>query len=171
MMEGAVMEYAKIFIGFISTFLIATVALLMFNLNEMNSFQQEVNYQIERHGGLTPEAMDALNLHAVRAYGGCLAESSEFGAGCLEFNDPAIKAKADAMNPDGKSSGFFVREYKVKADGTMQYYDRTSDKQARYGTQIRYVTLRHIGKSDVSSMFTPAVVGSSASRVRGTSAE
>lgn len=159
MLEGAVMEYAKWFIGIMSTVLMAVVVVFMFRINEMNAFQQEVNYQIERHGGLTPEAMVALDKHAREAYGGCLI--NKVG------DDGKI---ACAMSPStAETSGFFVKEYiQDEATGKKSYYTRPSDKPARYGTQIRYVITRRIGTSNSSgALFEPAVVGSSASRVRG----
>lgn len=160
MLEGAVMEYAKWFIGIISVMFIVVVVIFMFKLNEVNSFQQEVNYQIERHGGLTQEAKVALNEHAKNAYGGCLAESSGYGAPCLLPEDKAD----DSVS----SSGLFVREYKTQDDDTTYYYDRANDKQARYGTPIHYVITRQIGHIGGTSFFEPAVIGTSSSRVRGT---
>lgn len=162
MLEGAVMEYAKWFIGMLSVMFITVAVVFMFRLNEVNSFQQEVNYQIERHGGLTQEAKVALNNKAKQAYGGCLAAGSEDNAPCLfeaDRNDPAIK-----------SSGFFIREYKTQEDGSGVYYDR-GEEQARYGTQIHYVLTRQIGSIQDVSFFKPSVLGTSASRVRGTSSE
>lgn len=163
MLEGAVMEYAKWFIGMVSVFMISVAVILMFNLNEVNSFQQEVNYQIERNGGLTPEALRALDQHARNAYGGGLAATDEFEA-------PPLFPQAG----DTKTSGFYVKEYIVtgtdaSGNETLQWFERPSDQQARYGTQVRYVISRHIGNMELTSMFNPTVVGSSASRVRGNS--
>lgn len=162
MLEGAVMEYAKWFIGMLSVMFITVAVVFMFRLNEVNSFQQEVNYQIERHGGLTQEAKIALNNKAKDAYGGCLASGPEDEAPCL--------FAADRNNPAVESSGFFIREYKKKADGSSVYYDRGAS-QARYGTQIHYVLTRQIGSISGTSFFKPSVLGTSASRVRGTSSE
>lgn len=160
MLEGAVMEYAKWFIGIMSAVLMAILVVFMFRINEMNAFQQEVNYQIERHGGLTPEAMVALDKHARDAYGGCLIKKvgSDGKVAC-------------AMGPDSETtSGFFVAEYvQDEATGKKTYYTRPSGNEARYGTQIRYVITRRIGNSNTSgALFEPAVIGASASRVRGT---
>lgn len=158
MLEGAVMEYAKWFIGIMSLMFIAVAVVFMFRLNELNTFQQEVNYQIERHGGLTAEAKAALNDYAKDAYGGCIVVSTEDNAACLNTADKG-----------GKSSGFFVREYIVNEDGTKEYYDRPDKEAARYGTQVRYVITRQIGNIGGVSFLKPSVVGTSASRVRGTS--
>lgn len=159
MLEGAVMEYIKWFIGLVSIAFICVMVVFMFRLNEVNSFQQEVNYQIERHGGLTDEAKIALNAHTKNAYGGCLAESPEDNAACL------------IPGEEGPSSGFFVREFVVAADGSMAYKDRSDAEQARYGTKIDYVITRQIGNLSIGgeSLLKPSVVGSSSSRVRGNS--
>lgn len=160
MLEGAVMEYAKWFIGMVSVMFIAVAVVFMFRLNEVNSFQQDVNYQIERHGGLTEEAKVALNDKAKAAYGGCIVTGSDNDAPCL--------FEADRKDESVKSSGFFIREYKTDGKGAAVYYDR-GDTQARYGTQIHYILTRQIGSISGNSFFKPAVVGTSASRVRGTS--
>lgn len=160
MMESAIMEYAKWFIGAVAIIFIGTAVVFMFKLNEVNSFQQEVNYQIERHGGLTQEAKMAINKQAKAIHGGCIVASPDDGAPCLFEED----RKAGV-----KTSGFFVREYKVESDGKKRYYDRASNEQARYGTAINYVVTRQIGNIDGASYLKPTVAGTSASRVRGTS--
>lgn len=159
MLEGAVMEYVKWFIGVLSIMFIAVAVVFMFRLNELNSFQQEVNYQIERHGGLTTEALHELDDHAKIAYGGYLAKSSDDNAGPLFSSDNGQP-----------SSGFFVREYVINGDGTTSYHTRGTDAtdQENYGTPVRYVITRQIGDIDGVSFFKPAVFGVSASRVRGT---
>jgi preprotein translocase subunit SecF len=161
MLEGAVMEYAKWFIGVVSVMLISVAVIFMFRLNEVNSFQQDVNYQIERHGGLTEEAKIVLNEKAKKLYGGCIVES-------LEDNAPCLFA-ADRADDSVKSSGFFIREYRTEG-GQDVYYDR-GDEQARYGTTIQYVLTRQIGNINGKSLFKPSVIGMSASRVRGDASE
>lgn len=160
MLEGAVMEYAKWFIGMVSVMFITVAVVFMFRLNEVNSFQQDVNYQIERHGGLTQEAKMALNDQAKVAYGGCIVEGPEDNAPCL-FEEDRVEG--------AKSSGFFIQEYVTKDDGTRAYYERSDDDQARYGTAIHYVMSRQIEHVSGTSFFKPSVAGTSASRVRGTS--
>lgn len=162
MLEGAVMEYAKWFIGIVSVTFITVAVVFMFRLNEMNSFQQDVNYQIERHGGLTEEAYIALNEKAKSTYGGCIVESHEDNAPCYFAEDRA--------DEDMKSSGFFIREIKTQDDGTTVYYDR-GNEPARYGTQIDYVLSRQIGEVAGTSFLKPSTVGMGASRVRGVAVE
>lgn len=158
------MEYAKWFIGLLSLMFIVVLAVFLFRLNEMNSFQQEVNYQVERHGGLTEEAKVALDEHARQSYGGCIVESSEHNAPCL------YPKNAD----DTVTSGFFVNEFVVVDDnGTdkRQFYNRPNDQQARYGTKIEYAITRQIGTGKLMATMTPSVIGSSASRVRGSASQ
>lgn len=61
MQEGAVMEYVKWFIALF--FLVGMVAIVLFflDINGANSFKQQVNYHIERNGGLTEEAIYTIN--------------------------------------------------------------------------------------------------------------
>lgn len=202
MLEGAVMEYAKWFIGLVAVMFISVAVVFMFKLNEVNGFQQEVNYQIERHGGLTSTivnkdtgevlplpitqngvridnyndvditqlngyvrkgALPKLNEYAKKTYGGCLAATPDDNAECL--------FKEDRNNKDMQSSGFFVREIKPQDDGKgYVYFDRNITEQARYGTTIKYAITRQIGHlgNEGISYFKPAVIGESASRVRGT---
>lgn len=161
-MEGAVMEYVKWFIAMVGIMFIIVLAVFLFRLNEINGFQQDVNYQIERYGGLTTEALHVLNDKAKNAYGGCIVESHEDNAPCL-FPE-------DRNDSEVGSSGFFVREYKTQDDGTDVYYDR-GDEQARYGTAIQYVITRQVGTIAGQTFFKPSKVGTGASRVRGTASE
>lgn len=154
MIEGSVMEFTKWFIAIISgAFVLATV-IFLFQLNQVNSFQQEVNYQIERHGGLTDDALMALDAHAKSNYGGCLEANNEAGNSCKYGGDT--------------SSGFFVREYRSQG-GKDVWFDRGTT-QAQYGTEVRYALVRKIsiGSFENIEVMNPAVTGVSVSRVRGT---
>lgn len=154
------MEYTKWFVGLFSLMFILVLVVFLFRLNEVNSFQQEVNYQVERHGGLTEDAKVALDEHARQAYGGCIVESSEHNAPCLFPKD----------ENDTVTSGFFVNEFVVVDDnGTpkRQFYNRPNDDQERYGTKIEYAITRQIGTGALMATMNPSVIGSSASRVRG----
>lgn len=152
------MEYTKWFVGIISVMFVVVLCIFMFKLNEVNTFQQEVNYQVERHGGLTEAALDELNTHAMNNFGGCIVESDAPNAPCL-FPDGT-----------GKTSGFFVKEFKVdSATNEKQYIERTD--AAAYGTKINYVITRQIGNGQLVQPMNPVVLGSSASRVRGSAGE
>lgn len=159
MMDGAIMEFVKWFIGIISVAFVAMVVVFLFKLNEVNGFQQEVNYQIERHGGLTEDAMVELNDVAKQSYGGCIVETTEDGAACY--------FEADQNDEDVKSSGFFVMEIDERSDGTQVFRVRDEDDKARYGENINYGITRQIGSINGVSFLKPAVLGESASRVRG----
>lgn len=166
MMEGVVMEYVKWFVALVGIAFIAVSAVFMFKINELNSFQQDVNYQIERHGGLTEDAMVALNDRAKAQYGGCLAAGPEPGVGCLDVPGN------DLSDPEAPRSGFFVAE--IKQNGSAQEWSyRGNDEQARYGTSINYGVTREIGQwgSNDSPLIRPAVVGMASSRVRGVAGE
>ena len=60
MQEQSVMEFVKWFIGLLLVFGMVAVGIFCFQVQEVNTFKQQVNYQIERRGGLTPEAVIAL---------------------------------------------------------------------------------------------------------------
>lgn len=146
MMEGAVMEYAKWFIGMVSLFFIIIAVVFMFKLNEMNVFQQEVNYQIERHGGLTEEAIESLNVFAKEKFG--------------IDSDSAITTSKSVM--ESGEYHFFLQEYKKDGGRDVLYY---REEPARYGTPITYVLRRKIASGILT--IEPSIVGESASRVRG----
>lgn len=156
MLEGSVMEYAKWFIAIVSISFITMAVVFMFKLNGINSFQQEVNYQIERHGGLTQSALKELDEYTKETYGGYLAKSMDDNAGPLFDSDKGLD-----------SSGFFVSEVKT-IDGDMYFYPRSDRDEAHYGTPIKYVISRQIGQVNGVSFLKPVVFGKSASRVRGT---
>jgi len=162
MLEGSIMEYVKWFIGLVSLYFVTMMVVLMFQMNELNTFQQEVNYQIERHGGLTEDAMAELNEFAISRYGGGLVTSNEVGAPCI-----------DGTPADTPSSGFYLHELKVdeSIDSDYEYilYKRPNSEKARYGTTIRYILSRHVGRfGEGRSFINLSIIGESASRVRGT---
>lgn len=159
MMDSAVMEFAKWFIGIIAVAFVTTMVVFLFQLNQVNNFQQEVNYQIERHGGLTESALVELNDVAKSNYGGCIVESYEDGAPCFFANDQD--------DPEMKSSGFFVQEIERGNNGETTFIVRDDDDQAAYGTAIEYGMTRQIGSIAGESFLKPAIIGESASRVRG----
>ena len=164
MLEGAVMEYAKWLIAAIATMFVTMAAVYMYQLNEVNNFQQEVNYQIERHGGLTKEAYADLNKRAITTYGGCLSAKGSTSKG----GDSASCLYNGDNGSDG-FSGFFVCEAKDGDPSKGCRRDiRPTNKQARYGTPVKYIVTRQIGQVNGKSFINPVVVGTSSSRVRGT---
>lgn len=68
MQEGAIMEVVKWFIGLLIMFSIIAVTVFAMNVSSVNNFKQQVNYEIERNGGLTEDAVDALNEYSKEYY-------------------------------------------------------------------------------------------------------
>lgn len=152
LLEGSVMEYVKWFVMIASIFFISIVVIMMFRMNEVNSFQQEVNYQIERHGGLTDSAIADLDNHVKDAYGSCVVELDASG------NEPS-SIPEECENP------FYIKEY-IDDEGTAKWHKR-GDVKASFGTQINYAIVRHVGSIGETPIVKPSVLGTSASRVRG----
>lgn len=61
MQEQSVMEIIKWFIGLIMIMTMVSIGLFCVRLQDINTFKQQVNYQIERKGGLTTEAVEAID--------------------------------------------------------------------------------------------------------------
>lgn len=170
MMEGAIMEYVKWFIGIMSGFFTLLLVIFLFQLNEINTFQQEVNYQIERHGGLTTEAKSDLSRYAETQHNGYVSFS-------LENNKPSpgVHNVVDGKVVDSSGevlafSGFSLVEVEADANSSdLVVYHRGSDAddQERYGEPIMYALKRHVGSIGDFTL-EPVVMGESASRVRGT---
>lgn len=174
MMEGAVMEYVKWLIGIFGILLIVGLVVILFRMGEINGFQQEVNYQIERHGGLTDDAYIALDKYTRDSYNGCLevflADEDSYSGKCLipQDGDTEIDEKGKEVILVG-SSGFSLLEIKDDASassGKVWVTDR-GDKQAKYGQKIDYVVKRNVGEIQGMSLVNPIKYGTSSSRVRG----
>lgn len=155
MMEGAIMEYVKWFIGIVSVIFLVTVVSMLFRLGEVNTFQQEVNYQIERNGGLTDDAKKALNEYAEVQHNGFVSFSL----------DEKVNLYSSGSTP---FSGFSLIEIEDYNGGLREVV--RGNEQAPYGTPIKYAMVRNIGAIGHFSL-DPAVIGESASRVRGTGNE
>lgn len=61
MQEGTVIEFVKWFIGLFLLVMLVSATLFFLELEEVNTFKQQINYQIERKGGLTESALEYLN--------------------------------------------------------------------------------------------------------------
>ncbi|MDR0846629.1 MAG: hypothetical protein LBN08_03875 [Lactobacillales bacterium] len=70
------------FIGLLGLFFFLSVFYVGFNLNQVHTYKQDVNYQIERCGGLTVEAIE--NLDSIDKEDKFSVESSQLGEK-LEF--------------------------------------------------------------------------------------
>lgn len=60
MLEGSTMEMGKFYISLFIIFSMVSLNLFFISANHANEFKQSINYQIERHGGLTADALDIL---------------------------------------------------------------------------------------------------------------
>lgn len=135
------------FLALLITVFIAIAVILFFKMNELNAFQQEVNYQIERNGGLTSVIADRdgnllpLPYNGMKNYEdidintvptgytrqGAFVELNESAkktyGGCLARYSDSEECLFAEDRGKVKSSGFFVREIEKNEDG--QYGART----------------------------------------------
>lgn len=70
MLEGSTMEMGKLYISLFIIFSMVSLALFFSEVNHANDYKQYVNYQIERNGGLTGEAMKKVTDYNKEHYGG-----------------------------------------------------------------------------------------------------
>lgn len=70
MQEGAIMEFVKWFIGLFLLFTLASFTLFAIDVSSVNNFKQQVNYEIERNGGLTSDAVANLEEYSETYYKG-----------------------------------------------------------------------------------------------------
>jgi hypothetical protein len=76
MQESAIMEIVKWFIGLFLIVLMVAVAIFCIQVSNVNSYKQQVNYQIERQGGLTKVAIQNLNAYSDKHYKGTFTVES-----------------------------------------------------------------------------------------------
>ncbi|MEK4181677.1 hypothetical protein NSQ61_19740 [Aeribacillus sp. FSL K6-1121] len=98
MTEGAIWEFVKWFIGLLLLLMLISVTIFFIELEGVNSYKQQVNYQIERKGGLTADAVAYLDSYSKTYYKGRftiesdkLNEKVSYG----EMVDYEIKGKFD----------------------------------------------------------------------------
>lgn len=77
MQEGFIMENVKGYVGFILFMLIFSVVIFFIQVGDFNTFKQQVNYQIERQGGLTESALEEINDFSKNNYNGRFTVESE----------------------------------------------------------------------------------------------
>jgi hypothetical protein len=63
MLESSTMEMGKLYISLFIIFSMVALALFFSEINHANDFKQYVNYQIERNGGLTGEAIEKVEAY------------------------------------------------------------------------------------------------------------
>lgn len=117
--EHSIWEFAKQFGVILLIGAIASVGLIFFQIQEVNSFKQQVNYQIERKGGLTEEAVKELNAYSKENY---LTE---------------YKIESDRLNQ--KISFGEVVEYTVTAEIPIHFYKVPSIKYDSKGSGVSQV--------------------------------
>ncbi len=77
MQEGTIMELVKWFVGLLLLMMFISLTMFFFQFGNINSFKQQVNYQIERHGGLTEAAVENINQYSTEIYNGAFEIESE----------------------------------------------------------------------------------------------
>lgn len=77
MQEATIMELVKWFIGLLLIMMMVSLAMFFFQVGNVNSFKQQVNYQIERQGGLTKTALENLNEYSEKYYNGAFTVESD----------------------------------------------------------------------------------------------
>ncbi|KIL25100.1 hypothetical protein B4134_0516 [Bacillus safensis] len=77
MIDGLLMTFLKIYIACVSVILILDVAGFCIRMNQANDFKQQVNYQIERNGGLNSNALKEIEKKNKEAYGGSFQIKSD----------------------------------------------------------------------------------------------
>lgn len=77
MQESAIMEIVKWFIGLFLIVLLVAVAIFCIQVANVNSYKQQVNYQIERQGGLTKIAIQSLEEYSDKHYKGAFTVKSD----------------------------------------------------------------------------------------------
>ncbi|GAF66458.1 hypothetical protein BTS2_3359 [Bacillus sp. TS-2] len=116
-MEGNIMALVKMFLIALGVALIVSVAVFMFQISQVNNFKQYVNYQIERNGGLTNEAISSIDNYSNEHYTGrfkvfspYLYEKQPYGSIIpyeitgsftflfFEFEDVELPAKGSAIS-------------------------------------------------------------------------
>lgn len=70
MLEGSTMEMGKLYISLFIIFAMTSLALFFTEINHANEYKQYVNYQIERNGGLTGEALEKVEAYNQNHYDG-----------------------------------------------------------------------------------------------------
>lgn len=68
MQEQTIFEVVKWFIGLTLILMLVSIGLFCYQLQTINTYKQEINYQIEREGGLTSVAIEKLSSDSKKNY-------------------------------------------------------------------------------------------------------
>lgn len=120
MQEGAIMEIVKWFIGILILLMLVSFTIYALNLGNINTFKQQVNYEIERHGGLTTEAQEIITDISDNLYGGRFTVESDQAGERVEYGERVdYTVKAHVNLPF-----FEVDIYPIEFKGTAVSYVR-----------------------------------------------
>lgn len=103
MIDGSIMTTGRIFISFLMIALMLGMATFLFQLQQVNNYKQYVNYQIERNGGLTENALENINTYSENHFHDIFSVSSD------QLNEKV---------PYGS-----IVEYKVQGNFNLMYWD------------------------------------------------
>lgn len=87
MLEQPLSEIFRYLFGMILMCFILSVAIFCYQIQEVNTFRQQVNYRIERRGGLTDEAMAEITEYTNDYYQGRYIVSSPQMGQKVRFGD------------------------------------------------------------------------------------
>lgn len=77
MLESGIMASAKLYIFAILTTFIVSISIFCFEVQQVNSFRAYVDSQIERNGGLTPNAIAKISTYNEKNYKGKFTINSD----------------------------------------------------------------------------------------------
>ncbi|MBT2604959.1 DUF4320 family protein [Bacillus sp. ISL-53] len=77
MQELSIMEFVKWFIALLVIMMLISLSMFFIELSNVNSFKQQVNYQIERQGGLTDPALSNIKQISDDYYNGTFTVTSD----------------------------------------------------------------------------------------------
>lgn len=86
-LDHSISEIFRMLLGIILACYLIGISILAYQIQTINPFKQQVNYRIERRGGLTNEAMKEINEHSKKYYSGWYTVESEKTGKKLEFGD------------------------------------------------------------------------------------
>lgn len=100
MQEHAIMEMVKWFIYLFLILIFVSIVLLGVQFLDVSSYKQQVNYQIERNGGLTVEAVNNLKEYSEKNYRNRFKVESDLLYKKVSFGDEVdYKVKATFKVP------------------------------------------------------------------------
>lgn len=147
-MEGSIMEFVKWFLYLLLMFMALALFMFFFQVGQTNRFEGFVTSQIERHGGLTPQAVENIEIENQNYYDGRYTVSID-EAGTSADVTYAQQDAADKYTEAGELSSDYIHEYGAHSvmNETLAYGDVLS-----YNVRAEYPIL--FGWSDPIAMTT-----------------